>query len=97
MSDITDMEDKMDLWKFTPIPGATDQIVEAGQKVTIVRMVTVSYEMDIPAIMEGLDVSELSVKALIEDEIRNSSLTVESEYYGDLAIEDDTIIAVEIS
>lgn len=85
--------DSYDVSDLRDIPAI---MVPNGQKVVIVRTVTIVYEVDIPATLEGLDISEISLEALVREETDNNRISVQLEYLDKPHIEDDSVMTVEI-
>jgi len=90
----------MDIWDIEYKEGNKanlDVMLKAGQTVTITRIVTIAYEVDIAEILDGTDKESISVKNLILDECRNNDISVSSGYTDTMDIADDTVISVEIA
>jgi hypothetical protein len=92
-------EDKMDIWDMQVNPRKSDilrETVQAGQKVRIIRMVTISYEINVSDVLDGLDETDISVEALLTDEFDNVGVWDISDNYEEAEIGDDVAILVEI-
>jgi hypothetical protein len=92
-------EDKMDIWDMQVNPRKSDilrETVQAGQKVHIIRMVTISYEINVSDVLDGLDETDISVDAVLTDEFDNVGVWDISDNYEEAEIGDDVAILVEI-
>ncbi len=72
------------------------QIVRSGQKVRITRILTIEYEVDVRDILEDMDETEVSLESLIEDEMNNNPMSVDSDNGCELDKLDDLIVSVTI-
>jgi len=77
----------------TDISGIT---VKSGQKVVIVRLLTISYTVDVKDLLDDCDVTEISLKQLITGEERENDITVKMEYWDEAEIGDDLVISAEV-
>lgn len=92
----------MEIYDIDPKPVNSDFLrtfVKKGQKVRIVRMLTISYELEVTDewLEEyGSDEPGMSVETLIEDDNDNDDISVNVDWADETDIDDNIVIAVEI-
>lgn len=89
----------MDIFDITAKEVNRDKLgekVKDGQVVQITRMVTVVYNVYISEVLDGTDETDITLKALLEDEEGNTVNSVNLEYSGNVDIVDNSIISVDI-
>jgi len=95
---ISDKGDKMDVYDIPvkgPNEGVLDQVVENGQKVRIVRMVTYSYIADMEDVYDVLGETDITVRSLIKLEEDENGMRYNPDILRTSVIEDDIVIAVQ--